>query len=316
MTKRRLPLAPAAIFCTLLWGSAAPFIKWGYELLQIESTGDILVFAGLRFMLAGLLVLLTAHFFEHKKLISAHIRPSSIATLALFQTFAQYWFYYVGVSNTFGVTSAVITGTGAFISLLMSVYIFQYESMTANKALGCFLGFAGIVVMNLSGMDGFHFAWVGEGMILASQLSSALSSAFIKKFTQTQDAVLLSGWQFLAGGTALCLAGFVMGGFLPAPVLSGWLVLLYLAFVSGGCLYRMGTIAAGVSFECGGHIQLSHSGGGRIVECFAAGGKCPGIFMEYAGGHGTGGLRRVVRKQKGCQMTAFMILWAVRLGCF
>lgn len=256
MTKRRLPLAPAAIFCTLLWGSAAPFIKWGYELLQIESTGDILVFAGLRFMLAGLLVLLTAHFFEHKKLISAHIRPSSIATLALFQTFAQYWFYYVGVSNTSGVTSAVITGTGAFISLLMSVYIFQYESMTANKALGCFLGFAGIVVMNLSGMDGFHFAWMGEGMILASQLSSALSSAFIKKFTQTQDAVLLSGWQFLAGGTALCLAGFVMGGFLPAPVLSGWLVLLYLAFVSGaaytvwGLLLREYPLSAVGIYNC------------------------------------------------------------------
>lgn len=233
MTHKKLPLAPAAIFCTLLWGSAAPFIKWGYGLLHIETTGDILVFAGLRFMLAGVLVLCVAKFAFHRRLFQNGIHVSSVCTLALFQTFAQYWFYYVGISNTSGVSSAVITGMGAFISLLMSVYIFRYESMTAFKALGCLLGFAGILVMNVSGMDGFHFVWAGEGLILASQVSAAVSSAFIKKFTQKQDAVLLSGWQFLVGGTALVLAGMAMGGHVPAPILSGWLVLFYLAFVSG-----------------------------------------------------------------------------------
>lgn len=44
-------LVAPALFCTLLWGSAPVMIKWGYEQLNIVSTGSILLFAGLRFFL-------------------------------------------------------------------------------------------------------------------------------------------------------------------------------------------------------------------------------------------------------------------------
>ncbi|WP_297565188.1 hypothetical protein [uncultured Faecalibaculum sp.] len=63
---RKLPLTLTAVFCTLLWGSAAPFIKWGYDLFGITRTGDILVFAGIRFLLAGLLVILAGSLMEHR----------------------------------------------------------------------------------------------------------------------------------------------------------------------------------------------------------------------------------------------------------
>ena len=41
-----------AIFCTLLWGTAFPFIKVGYSAFQIEESdsGSKLIFAGMRFM--------------------------------------------------------------------------------------------------------------------------------------------------------------------------------------------------------------------------------------------------------------------------
>ena len=48
-----------AILCTFLWGSAFPVLKIGYQWFQIPS-GDIwskMVFAGLRFFLAGFVVL-------------------------------------------------------------------------------------------------------------------------------------------------------------------------------------------------------------------------------------------------------------------
>ena len=49
-----------AIFCTLLWGTAFPFIKVGYSAFKIEESdiGSKLIFAGMRFMLAGLMVFL------------------------------------------------------------------------------------------------------------------------------------------------------------------------------------------------------------------------------------------------------------------
>ena len=42
-----------ALLCTALWGSATPFIKTGYECLEVVGTPSIIFFAGMRFALAG-----------------------------------------------------------------------------------------------------------------------------------------------------------------------------------------------------------------------------------------------------------------------
>ena len=57
-----LSLVLPAVLCTALWGSAAPCVKKGYELFEIAAGDSFsqLVFAGWRFTLAGVLVLLVA----------------------------------------------------------------------------------------------------------------------------------------------------------------------------------------------------------------------------------------------------------------
>ena len=61
-------VAALACVCCLLWGSAIPVIKTGYRLMQVDSadTASQIVFAGIRFTLAGLLVLLFASIKEKK----------------------------------------------------------------------------------------------------------------------------------------------------------------------------------------------------------------------------------------------------------
>ena len=59
-----------AMLCCILWGSAAPFIKWGYQLFNIEGVPSILMFAGIRFALAGLLVILFGSFLQKKVLVA------------------------------------------------------------------------------------------------------------------------------------------------------------------------------------------------------------------------------------------------------
>lgn len=56
-----LSLVLPAVLCTALWGSAAPCVKKGYELFEIAAGDSFsqLVFAGWRFTLAGVLVLLS-----------------------------------------------------------------------------------------------------------------------------------------------------------------------------------------------------------------------------------------------------------------
>ena len=56
-----------AILCTALWGSAAPCVKRGYELFAVSADAPFsqLVFAGWRFALAGILVLLVTRLKGH-----------------------------------------------------------------------------------------------------------------------------------------------------------------------------------------------------------------------------------------------------------
>ena len=51
-------VALLACVCCVLWGSAIPVIKTGYNLMQVDSadTASQIVFAGIRFTLAGILV--------------------------------------------------------------------------------------------------------------------------------------------------------------------------------------------------------------------------------------------------------------------
>ena len=59
-----------AMVCCLLWGSAFPCIKVGYELFQIDSmdTAAQILFAGCRFALAGVLVVIFGSVMQRKLL--------------------------------------------------------------------------------------------------------------------------------------------------------------------------------------------------------------------------------------------------------
>lgn len=69
--KKTWVVAALACVCCLLWGSAIPLIKTGYRLMQMDSadTASQIVFAGVRFALAGILVLIFASLRERKVLL-------------------------------------------------------------------------------------------------------------------------------------------------------------------------------------------------------------------------------------------------------
>ena len=197
-----------AMICCLLWGSAFPCIKIGYKMFHIASAdaSSQLLFAGCRFFLAGVLVLLlgTSGNFKLKK-----TEIPMAMTLAVFQTILQYVFFYMGLAHATGV------------------------KLTGPKILGCIIGFAGVVLVNLggAGLD-MSFHWNGEFFILISTVSAACSSAFIKKFSTKANPVLLSGWQFMMGGTVLIIMGKLMGGKFQFEGIAPMFLLLYMACIS------------------------------------------------------------------------------------
>lgn len=228
-------VALLALVCCTLWGSAFPCIKIGYSLFKISSadTGTQILFAGLRFILAGVLTIIIGSFMQKKILLPTKGSAGSIFKLCMFQTVIQYFFFYVGLAHTTGVKGAIITGTNTLIAILAASLIFHQENLTTQKMIGCLVGFAGVILANLngSGID-FDITLSGEGFMLISATSYALSSIYLKKYSKDANPVMLSGYQFGVGGIILTMIGLVMGGRLTEVNLAGIGMLIYLAFVS------------------------------------------------------------------------------------
>ena len=228
-------VALLACVCCILWGSAIPVIKTGYRVMEMDAadTASQIVFAGVRFTLAGLLVLIFASIREKKVLIPDRTILKYAVPVCLAQTVGQYFFFYIGVAHTSGVKGGIITGLGNFIAILMSCLIVRNERMTGRKMAGCVLGFAGVVVINLMGKSlDMGFTLTGEGFILISQVAYGISTILINIYSKKVSPVVLSGTQFTMGGIVLTLIGVGMGGHLGNVTAVGVVIIFYLAMVS------------------------------------------------------------------------------------
>jgi len=202
-------VALLACVCCILWGSAIPVIKTGYSLMNVDSadTASQIVFAGIRFTLAGILVLIFASVREKKIMIPDREILKYAVPVCLAQTVGQYFFFYIGVAHTSGVKGAIITGLGNFIAILLSCLV-----MGNSLDMG--------------------FKLTGEGFILIAQLSYGISTVLINLFSRKVSPVVLSGTQFTMGGIVLTLIGIGMGGHLGNVTVGGVAIIFYLAMVS------------------------------------------------------------------------------------
>lgn len=224
-----------ALLCCLLWGSAFPCIKAGYAMLQISDTGSQVLFAGYRFFLAGLLTILIGSVMERKFLT---IKKSSLPVLirqGLLQTTAQYFFFYVGMANCLGSKASVINASNSFISILAAHFLIRSdksERLSIRKILGCAVGFAGVIVVNLGGGAGAGFSIMGEGMILICSIAYGVSSVVLKMISDIESPITISAYQLTIGGVVLIIMGLVMGGHVSGFTFASGALLLYMALLS------------------------------------------------------------------------------------
>ncbi|MDO4976095.1 MAG: DMT family transporter [Eubacteriales bacterium] len=234
LTKKSV-VAFLALICCVLWGSAIPTIKTAYGIMGVASSDAAtqVLFAGVRFALAGIMVILFASIRDRKLILPDRNVIMLAPILCLAQTVGQYFFFYIGVANSSGVSGAIITGIGNFILILMSCLIFRMEKMTRKKAIGCMLGFLGIIIINIFGSSSFGgFHLIGEGFLFISQFSYAFSSILIRIFSKKASPVIISGYQFTIGGIILAIIGILMGGSLTGITVKAGILLIYLAMVS------------------------------------------------------------------------------------
>ena len=224
----------AAIAANLLWGSAAPCIKLGYQYFAIAEgdTMSQILFAGVRFTLAGILTILIGSLLRGRFLLPKRGSGGMILTLAMMQTVIQYTFFYIGLSHAPGFKGSIISPTSTFFALLIAALVFRQEKLTARKLLGCLIGFAGVIVVSMNGRQISGVRLDGEGFLVLAAASYGCSSVLIKRFSAREDPVVLSGWQFFLGGLLMTAVAFVGGGRLHAPSPRAWPLMLYLGLLS------------------------------------------------------------------------------------
>lgn len=224
-----------ALICTFLWGSASPCIKLGYAWFEIPSqeTWTQVLFAGMRFVLAGILTIAIGSVLNRSLLLPTKTSVPSIAKLALFQTILQYIFFYMGLAHNSGVKASIINGSNTFLVILVASLIFHQEKLDIRKIAGCVIGFAGVIVVSMNGQKiDMNLSLQGEGSLFLGALAYAISSCLMKIYSKEENPVMLSGYQFIVGGLFMMILGYVLGGRITHVSVSAILMLLYLAGIS------------------------------------------------------------------------------------
>lgn len=228
-----------SIFAMILWGSAIPLIKFTYQYLNIapDDTGSKILVAGIRFFMAGILSFIYYFIIDKKtksknKEINKRLDFKTVIGLALIQTFLQYFFYYIGLSNTQGSKASVIQASNAFFSVLIAVLLIEDEHLTKRKVLALVLGTIGILIVNMSGLGGFSFTLTGEGFVLIATLFGALANVFLRKYGRNYNSFTLTASQFVFGSLPLIVIGAISHKAAFNFDMTLFLYLLYGAFIS------------------------------------------------------------------------------------
>ena len=231
-----------ALTAAIAWGWAFPLIKVGFNDFGItpDMTGSKMLFAGIRFAVAGLIVLSVARSsgrsFKTNKMSDWYF----IIAFTLMNTTLHYFFFYIGMSHSEGSRAAILNSLSTFLVVLLACACFRSDRLTSKKILGCSVGFGGILALNLGGAESGQFSWLGDGMIILNAFCSAMANLMTRRLSRMVDVFVGTGYSLSIGGMLLIISGLYFDGTLPNINMSGILCLMLLICISalGFTLYN------------------------------------------------------------------------------
>ncbi len=237
-----------ALTAAIAWGWAFPLIKIGFSAFGItaDMTGSKMLFAGIRFAVAGLIVLSVARSSGRSFRTSRRMDWSFILTFALMNTTLHYFFFYVGMSHSEGSRAAILNSLSTFLVVLLACACFKSDKLTSRKIIGCTVGFCGILALNLGGAEsgqlvaGHSERWLGDGMIILNAICGACANLMTRGLSRRIDVFVGTGYSLTIGGLLLIIPGLAFGGSLPNVNLTGIVCLILLIAISaiGFALYN------------------------------------------------------------------------------
>ena len=219
------------MLCAALWGSAFPVIKLSYAGLAIEGVGEQLLFAGSRFMLAGLFVVP----FCRRNLLDTirRVPKASFALVVLGQIYLQYVCFYFGLSVSSGVLGALLIGAGSMWWVLLAPLFLKTTFPSVKQWLVLSLCSVGIGISVYAPGAGSGNVSLGTAAFLLAALSGAVGALGVKRMAGGFGSRSVTALALLLGGVLLLATGsYSWRGFWGDYSWVTFGVTVYLAFVS------------------------------------------------------------------------------------
>jgi drug/metabolite transporter (DMT)-like permease len=219
-----------AIVACLLWSTAFVGVKIG-----LQYCGP-LAFAGIRFMLSGLL--LVPLWWSHRPRKAAVINNAGlILKLGFFQTFTLYGLFYFGMTLVPGALAAMVIGASPLVTAVLAHYCIPADRMTSTKAISLLLGLFGVTILSFSRLPWASATGLlelaGIGILLLANLAGAMGNIMVSRHRADLEPVFLNSAQIFVGGLGLWLLSLPLeeplSPFKPWPF---WASLAWLAFLS------------------------------------------------------------------------------------
>lgn len=232
---KKVPSSLLAVFACLLWATAFAGVKTGLKYV------DPLFFAGMRFSLAGLLLLPFCGPLPH---IFAEIKKywKVILTVSLFQTLLLYSCFFLSMSMVEASTGAIVNGMSPLIGALMAHFFLKGSgnTLTVRKLLSFLVAVSGIVLITVGKGDlttlGGRQEILGIVLMLTGSICGAIASIYIARKRSPINPVLLNSTQISIGGVFLLSVSFLTEGvnlsIFTNPVPEFFIALVYLSFLS------------------------------------------------------------------------------------
>ena len=218
-----------AIIACLLWASAFAVIKIG---LQYTTP---LRFAGLRFILAGLLVL---PFVGSFRTAFEYLRNNMriILLISFLQTFVQYTLFYSGLNLVPGALGAIIIGAGPLFIALTAHFLMTDDRLSLTKLGIILMGIAGIALVSLSkssDKEAGKLIFAGIFLLFLTNINAGFTNVVIARGAKHIPPFLSSSVSLILGGIMLFLVSIPFEGTdftIPPP--SYFFALIWLSFLS------------------------------------------------------------------------------------
>lgn len=211
LRNNKLIVSLAALFCCALWGISTPIVKMGYAYVDATHVPSLLLWAGLQFVLAGVLTIGIYSIVSKKFVRPRNESVKGVIVISLLQTVLQYALLYIGLLYTTSVKGAILKSTDVFFVTFISSLVFKLEKLTLKKLISCIIGFTGIIVMNLKGLS-LNISPLGDGLVVLGIVFYSFAVVITKLVAKDENPIVLSGYQMALGGVIMLIVSVIFGG--------------------------------------------------------------------------------------------------------